>query len=450
MSFDTLGLCPELLRAVSGQGYTRPTPIQTQAIPLVLAGRDILAGSQTGTGKTASFALPILQKLSGKASAHRAPRVLVLTPTRELAAQVEESFRMYGKHLKIRSTVVFGGVGIQPQIATLRRGVDILVATPGRLLDHAGQRTVDLSRVEMLVLDEGDRMLDMGFIHDIKRIMALLPSKRQNMLFSATYSTEIKTLADRLLNKPAVIESTVRNTAVAAISQKVYTVASSRKRELLSSLIRDGKWTQVLIFTRTKHGANKLTEQLLRDGVSAAAIHGNKSQAARTQALSDFKSGQVRTLIATDIAARGLDIDHLPRVVNYELPHVPEDYVHRIGRTGRAGAQGIALSLVSADENKRLVDIQKLLKQTLEVEVLPEYQIETARSASTERPRSAAGRRPRFASDERPRSASAGRPRSATTRMPEKQPVVATKRPARQPAARRGSSDRGLNPYSMR
>ncbi|GAB6095979.1 DEAD/DEAH box helicase [Desulfatiferula olefinivorans] len=450
MSFETLGLCPELLRAVSGQGYTRPTPIQSQAIPLVLAGRDILAGSQTGTGKTASFALPMLQKLSGKPAGHPAPRALVLTPTRELAAQVEESFRSYGKHLKLRSTVIFGGVGINPQKTALRRGVDILVATPGRLLDHAGQRTVDLSRVEMLVLDEGDRMLDMGFIHDIKRIMALLPKKRQNMLFSATYSSEIKALADRLLNSPALVETTVRNTAVAAISQKVYPVAASRKRELLSSLIRDGQWTQVLVFTRTKHGANKLTEQLLRDGVSAAAIHGNKSQAARTRALADFKTGQVRTLIATDIAARGLDIDQLPRVVNYELPHVPEDYVHRIGRTGRAGALGIALSLVSTDEKPRLSDIQKLLKQTLDVELLPEYQNETARSASAERPRSATARRPRFASDERPRAASSGRPRSAATRMPEKQPVVAAKRPARPTAARRGSSDRGLNPYSMR
>lgn len=374
MSFDSLGLRAELLRAVAEEGYTRPTPIQTQSIPMVLKGRDILAGSQTGTGKTASFALPILEILSQKKTKFRKPRALILTPTRELAAQVEESFRAYGKNLPLRSTVIFGGVGINPQITQLRRGVDIIVATPGRLLDHAGQRTVDLSQVEILVLDEGDRMLDMGFIHDIKRIIALLPKQRQNMLFSATYSNDIRKLADGMLKNPALIEVTQRNTAVSTISQKVYTVASSRKRELLSSLIREGDWTQVLVFTRTKHGANKLTEQLQKDGVSAAAIHGNKSQAARTRALADFKAGQVRTLIATDIAARGLDINLLPHVVNYELPNVPEDYVHRIGRTGRAGANGIALSLVSAEEQKLLVGIQKLLKKTIDVEELPGFQ----------------------------------------------------------------------------
>ncbi|MBU1168575.1 MAG: DEAD/DEAH box helicase [Proteobacteria bacterium] len=376
MSFETLGLRTELLRAVSDEGYTCPTPIQAQAIPMVLEGRDILAGSQTGTGKTASFALPILQKLGQSKSRNPKPRALILTPTRELAAQVEESFRSYGKHLNLRTAVIFGGVGIHPQIGQFRRGVDIVVATPGRLLDHAGQRTVDLSQVEILVLDEGDRMLDMGFIRDIRRIIALLPKKRQNMLFSATYSDDIKKLSDTLLVNPVRLEVTPRNTTVKTITQKVYTVASSRKRELLSSLIREGKWNQVLVFTRTKHGANKLTKQLLSDGVSAAAIHGNKSQAARTRALADFKAGEIRTLIATDIAARGLDINLLPHVVNYELPNVPEDYVHRIGRTGRAGANGIALSLVCAEEQKMLNSIQHLLKQKIEVEEIPGFQKE--------------------------------------------------------------------------
>ncbi len=371
MSFEKLGLRTELLRAVAAKGYTTPTLVQAKAIPAVLAGHDILAGSQTGTGKTASFALPVLHRLSLDTYRQNKPRALVLTPTRELAVQVEESFRTYGKNLRIRSAVIYGGVGMGPQVGAFRRGVDLVVATPGRLLDHAGQRTVDLSRVEILILDEADRMLDMGFIRDIRKIIALLPKHRQNLMFSATYSKEIRALADSMLKQPVEVDAAPRNTTVKTITQKVYQVPSNRKRELLSTLIRDGKWQQVLVFTRTKHGANKLTQQLLNDGVSAAAIHGNKSQAARTRALSEFKSGEIRTLIATDVAARGLDIQLLPHVVNYELPHVPEDYLHRIGRTGRAGACGMALSLVCEEERKQLNDIQKLLKQTLAVEDAP-------------------------------------------------------------------------------
>lgn len=386
MSFEKLGLRTELLRAVTAKGYTNATPIQAQTIPLVLEGRDIIAGSQTGTGKTAAFALPILQKLSANTARCLKPRALVLTPTRELAAQVEESFQEYGKNLPLRSTVIFGGVGMNPQVTSFRRGVDIVVATPGRLLDHARQRTVDFSQLEILVLDEADRMLDMGFIPDIKKIIALLPKRRQNMMFSATYSPEIRKLADGFLNTPAPIQIAERNSTVKSITQKVYTVDKNKKRELLSTLIREGKWNQVLVFTRTKHGANKLTQQLMNDGVSAVAIHGNKSQAARTRALADFKTGQIRTLIATDIAARGLDINLLPHVVNYELPHVPEDYVHRIGRTGRAGANGIALSLVCEEERKQLNDIQKLLKQTIQVESAPPAFRSAMTMAPTNRP----------------------------------------------------------------
>lgn len=367
MSFNALGLRTDLLRAVEAQGYTIPTPIQAKAIPVVLQGRDVLAGARTGTGKTAAFALPILHRLSQSSDRIRQPRALILTPTRELAAQVGQSFETYGRYLSLRTTVIFGGVSINPQKAKLRTGVDIVVATPGRLLDHAGQGTLDLSRVEILVLDEGDRMLDMGFIHDIRKIIKRLPAQRQNMLFSATYSDEIKQLADGLLNHPTQIEVSSRNTAAEGVTQMVYQVPQDGKRMLLSSLIRDGKWSQVLVFTRTKHRANKLTKQLLSDGVSAAAIHGNKSQTTRTQALADFKSGAVRTLVATDIAARGLDIQRLPHVVNFDLPHVAEDYVHRIGRTGRAGADGVALSLVSQDEQKLLMGIQRLLKQQIPV-----------------------------------------------------------------------------------
>ena len=366
MSFSTLGLSAELLRAVSEKGYTQATPIQMQAIPVILEGRDILAGAQTGTGKTAGFTLPLLQRLNATPhGARRAVRALILTPTRELAAQVEESVRTYGKYVPLKSTVVYGGVGIHPQIDTLRRGVDILVATPGRLLDHVGQRTVNLSRIEILVLDEADRMLDMGFIRDIRKILALLPKKRQNLLFSATFSDEIKQLADSLLNAPVLIEVARQSIAAELVSQVYHPVDRVRKRELLSHLIHSQGWKQVLIFTRTKHGANRLSDQLEDDGISSSAIHGNKSQSARTKALADFKKGEVRVLVATDIAARGLDIDQLPHVVNYELPNVPEDYVHRIGRTGRAGKEGQAVSLVCVDEHEYLRDIQRLLKRDI-------------------------------------------------------------------------------------
>jgi len=376
MSFDSLGLSAEILRAVSEQGYTEPTPVQRQAIPVVLQEKDILAGAQTGTGKTAGFTLPLLQLLSRhcQGKGRRPIRALVLTPTRELAAQVQESVEVYGKYLPLKSTVIFGGVKINPQIEKLRHGVDILVATPGRLLDHAQQKTVDLSHIEILVLDEADRMLDMGFIHDIRKVLALLPARRQNLLFSATYSEEIKTLADKLLNQPELIEVARRNTAAETVAQRVFPVDRERKRELLSHLIGSQNWRQVLVFTRTKHGANRLAQQLEKDGLSAAAIHGNKSQGARTRALAGFKQGEVRVLVATDIAARGLDIDQLPHVVNYELPNVPEDYVHRIGRTGRAGNEGEAISLVCVDEHKLLRDIERLLKREITKEVLPGYE----------------------------------------------------------------------------
>jgi ATP-dependent RNA helicase RhlE len=367
MSFSELGLSAELLRAVAEQGYTEPTPVQSQAIPPILEGRDMLAGAQTGTGKTAGFTLPLLQRLSAAPHNRRSLRALILTPTRELAAQVAESVQTYGKYLPLKSTVVFGGVGINPQIDKLRSGVDILVATPGRLLDHVGQKTVDLKHIEILVLDEADRMLDMGFIHDIKRILAILPPARQNLLFSATYSDEIRQLADKLLKSPVQIEVARRNTPAELVNQVVHKVDRERKRELLSHLIRTQDWQQVLVFTRTKHGANRLAEQLQKDGVTADAIHGNKSQGARTRALADFKAGKVRVLVATDIAARGLDIDQLPHVVNFELPNVAEDYVHRIGRTGRAGASGEAVSLVCVDELHLLAGIERLIKRSLPV-----------------------------------------------------------------------------------
>ena len=377
MSFSTLGLADEILRAVTERGYTVPTPVQTQAIPAVLSGADLLAGAQTGTGKTAGFVLPLLQLLSRRppkpphGGSTRAPvRALILTPTRELAAQVEESVRDYGKYVKLTSMVMFGGVNIKPQIERLRGRVDILVATPGRLLDHLQQRTLDLSRVEMLVLDEADRMLDMGFIRDIKRVLALLPKQRQNLLFSATFSAEIKALADSLLNHPTMIEVAFRTATADLIAQKVYRVDRARKRELLSHLIKAHRWFQVLVFMRTKHGANKLAEQLGKDGIAALAIHGNKSQGARTRALAEFKDGSLQVLVATDIAARGLDIVDLPHVVNFELPNVPEDYVHRIGRTGRAGANGEAISLVCVDEDKYLADIEKLTRRPIKAEVI--------------------------------------------------------------------------------
>jgi ATP-dependent RNA helicase RhlE len=375
MSFQNLGLCAPLLRAIEALGHTTPTPIQEKAIPRVLEGKDVLAGARTGTGKTAAFALPILQHIHQGQKSSRLPSALILTPTRELAAQVEDDFKAYGRFMSLRTTVIFGGVNINPQIKQFQKGVDILVATPGRLLDHVGRKTLDLSQVNFLVLDEADRMLDMGFIHDIRKVIKCLPSKRQNMLFSATYTPEIRELADGLLKNPVQIEVSPGNSAPQAIDQTVYQVTQDGKRDLLSGLIRDGSWHQTLVFTRTKHRANKLTKQLLSDGITAAAIHGNKSQATRTRALADFKSGAVQTLVATDIAARGLDIKHLPHVVNFDLPHVAEDYIHRIGRTGRAGEAGTALSLVSSDEQGLLSNIQRLLKKQLPVkqaQVTPE------------------------------------------------------------------------------
>ena len=377
-SFDTLGLDAELLRAVKDKGYETPTPIQSKAIPIVLSGRDLFGAAQTGTGKTAGFVLPILQMLKPELSSSTSParhpiRVLVLTPTRELAMQVEESVRTYGKHLPLRSTTVFGGVNINPQIRILQGGVDILVATPGRLLDHQGQGTVNLRHVEFLVLDEADRMLDMGFIRDIKKILALLPTKRQSLLFSATFSDEIRGLASGFLKDPVSVDVAPRNSAIELVDQIVHPVDRERKREMLSDIIREGRLEQVLVFTRTKHGANRLSDQLEKDGITSAAIHGNKSQPQRIRALQDFKDGKVRVLVATDIAARGLDIDHLPHVVNFELPQVPEDYIHRIGRTGRAGVEGQALSLVCVDESRLLRDIEKLLKLDIPKVVIPGY-----------------------------------------------------------------------------
>jgi len=368
MSFESLGLRAELVRAASDKGYSEPTPIQTQAIPPILEGRDLMGGAQTGTGKTAGFTLPMLQRLmepktqNDHKQGRRAIRTLVLTPTRELAAQVTESVRDYGKHLPIRTTAVFGGVSIRSQIKKLRDGVDVLVATPGRLLDHVGQNTVDLSKVEILVLDEADRMLDMGFIHDIRKILKLLPKKKQTLLFSATFSNDIKRLAGDLLHEPELIEVAQRNTAAERVTQVVHPVDAKKKRKLLSKLIGAGNWKQVLVFARTKRNCDRLAQSLIKDGLDAAAIHGGKSQGARTKALAHFKSGKIRVLVATDIAARGLDISQLPHVVNYELPHVPEDYVHRIGRTGRAGHEGEAVSLVCIDEAKLLKDIERLIK----------------------------------------------------------------------------------------
>ena len=379
MSFDSLGLSAEILRAVSDKGYTTPTPIQLQAIPLILEGRDLMGGAQTGTGKTAGFTLPLLQKLMDTAKPHkgrRPLRCLILTPTRELAAQVHESVQTYGRNLPLKSMVVFGGVSINPQKMKLIKGVDILVATPGRLLDHVSQRSADLSNVDILVLDEADRMLDMGFIHDIKKVLALLPKEKQTLLFSATFSNDIKKLANNLLNNPALIEVAQINTTAERIKQVVHHVDKGRKRELLSFLIGSNDWKQVLVFTRTKHGANRLAEQLGKDGIQSAAIHGNKSQGARTRALADFKSGKVRVLVATDIAARGIDIDQLPHVVNFELPNVAEDYVHRIGRTGRAGNEGEAMSLVCVDELKLLKDIERLTKNEIPTIAIEGYEVD--------------------------------------------------------------------------
>ena len=368
ITFASLNLAPPLLRAIADAGYTHPTPVQSQAIPLILAGGDLLAGAQTGTGKTAGFTLPVLQLLAAKPAANPrpgSPRCLILTPTRELAAQVEESVQTYGKYLALKSMVMFGGVNINPQIKTLKEPVDILVATPGRLLDHVGQKTLDLSTVEILILDEADRMLDMGFIRDIKKILALLPKQRQNLLFSATFSDEIKTLADGLLHNPGYVEVARRNSTVELIEQSVHLVPQKLKSYLLAHLIKHNEWKQVLVFTRTKHGANRLAEKLAAADIPAMAIHGNKSQSARTKALAQFKEGSLPVLVATDIAARGLDIDQLPHVVNFELPNVPEDYVHRIGRTGRAGSNGAAVSLVDSEEFQHLKNIERLINHSI-------------------------------------------------------------------------------------
>ncbi|EDP71983.1 putative ATP-dependent RNA helicase RhlE [Flavobacteriales bacterium ALC-1] len=383
MSFKSLGLSEPLLRAISKKGYETPSPIQAKAIPPVLEEKDVLASAQTGTGKTAGFTLPLLHLLSQRpVQKHRPIRALILTPTRELAAQVHTNVKEYSEFLNIKSTVIFGGVNQKPQVATIRKGVDVLVATPGRLIDLESQGLLSLKRVEIFVLDEADRMLDMGFLRDIERVMKLMPDKRQNLMFSATFSKDIKKLAYSILNNPVKVEATPENTAVEVIDQKVYRVAKGKKTGLIIKLISEGNWKQVLVFTRTKHGANKLCKKMISAGITAAAIHGNKSQGARTKALAGFKSGKVRVLVATDIAARGLDIPLLPHVVNYEIPNISEDYVHRIGRTGRAGASGEAISLVSADETTYLRSIEKLIDMKIEVEVVEGFEPDP--NASTE------------------------------------------------------------------
>lgn len=373
-TFQSLGLSKLLLKAIEEEGYTVPTPVQAQAIPAILEGGDLMAAAQTGTGKTAGFTLPLLEKLMKREGKGSRPRALILTPTRELAAQVGESVKIYGKYLTLKTAIVFGGVNVNTQIKHLRHGADIIIATPGRLLDLISQGIINLSEIEILVLDEADRMLDMGFLPDIKRIIKLLPLKRQNLLFSATFSDEIKKLAQGFLNQPRLIEAGRPNSTADRIEQVVHPVDNKKKRALLSHLISSQNWKQVLVFARTKHGSNRLSLQLVHDGITSVAIHGNKSQSARTKALADFKKGDVRVLVATDIAARGLDIDQLPHVVNYELPNVPEDYVHRIGRTGRAGCEGEAVSLVCIDEHKLLKDIEKLLKKPLNKVIVPGFE----------------------------------------------------------------------------
>lgn len=391
MNFDSLGLRAELLRAVQAQGYEKATPIQAKSIPVVLEGRDVMASAQTGTGKTAAFALPTLHRLAETPRQGRAVRTLVLTPTRELAAQVHENFRDFGRNLSIRSAVVFGGVNINPQIDKLKRGVDVVIATPGRLIDLMQRRCVDLSQLEVLILDEADRMLDMGFLPAIQRILKALPKQRQTLLFSATFSREITQLAGQFLNDPVRIETAPPNSTVEAIAQKAIPVDQAKKRELLSWMIGSNDWRQVLVFTRTKHGANRLAKQLESDGVSAAAIHGNKSQGARTRALGEFKSGRIRALVATDIAARGLDIEQLPHVVNYDIPEVPEDYVHRIGRTGRAGREGLAVSLVCGAEHGKFEAVRKLVKVEIPTEAVEGYAPTEPLNHSAKSPRGGGG-----------------------------------------------------------
>lgn len=438
--FSALGLSDQIVRAVVAQGYTQPTPIQAQAIPVVLSGQDLLAGAQTGTGKTAGFTLPILHLLSNKvvkrSSTGKIPiRALILTPTRELAAQVEESVQTYGKHLPLTSMVIYGGVNINPQINRLRGGVEILVATPGRLLDHVQQGRLDLSQVEILVLDEADRMLDMGFIRDIKRILALLPKQRQNLLFSATFSNEIKSFASTLLNQPVMVEVAAQNATADLVTQRIFPVDRDRKRELLTHLIKTHNWYQVLVFTRTKHGADRLVKQLHQDDIVAMAIHGNKSQAARTRALGQFKDGSLQVLVATDIAARGLDISELPHVVNYELPNVPEDYVHRIGRTGRAGSSGEAISLVCVDERKFLSDIEKLIKRSLPQEIVDGFEPDPHARPEPIQVGRQAKQQPRRGGHSDPRSSSS-RPSSPTSpsnspSKPQRKQVGRSTRPER-------------------
>lgn len=443
MSFESLGLCAELLSAIAAQGYTTPTPIQTQAIPVIFEGCDLLAGAQTGTGKTAAFALPIIQRLSEKVppQKRRAPRALVLVPTRELAAQVSEQMQNYGRRLSLRSTMVYGGVNIQAQIERLHRGVDILVATPGRLLDHAERGTVDLSHIEFLVLDEADRMLDLGFIDDILRVAEYLPEQHQGLLFSATYSPSIRQLADELLDQPRRIEVARRNLAADAVTQAVYPVERRRKREMLSHLIRKGEWSQVLVFTRTRYGADKLTEELLFDSIKAAAIHSNKSQSVRTRTLAEFKRGELRVLVATDVAARGLDIERLPYVVNYELSQVPEDYVHRIGRTGRAGEGGVALSLVCPQEQPLLAAIEKLLNYAIPQKTIAEFPQVAVKRGVKAKP-AAPGRRPAKAKKKSPvpaaKAAPAPKPAVPAKPAPSRRKTVATQRPAAK-TGRRGA-----------
>ena len=455
MSFASLGLSEALVRAIEAAGYTQPTPVQQRAIPAVLQGRDLMVAAQTGTGKTGGFALPILERLfpaghPDKSQRHgpRQPRVLVLTPTRELAAQVHDSFKVYARDLPLVSACIFGGVGMNPQIQAIAKGVDVLVACPGRLLDLAGQGKVDLAHVEILVLDEADRMLDMGFIHDVKKVLARLPSKRQNLLFSATFSKDITDLADKLLHNPERIEVTPPNTTVERIEQRVYRLPASHKRALLAHLITQGAWEQVLVFTRTKHGANRLAEYLEKHGLTAAAIHGNKSQNARTKALADFKANSVRVLVATDIAARGLDIDQLPHVVNFELPNVEEDYVHRIGRTGRAGRSGEAISMVAPDEEKLLKSIERVTKQRIQDGDLMGFdasQVEAEKPEVRERPQnSGRGGRNQQGRGEGGKDANGGRKDKGKDKGKAKQQA------AEKPADKENSGDKQQQPRKPR
>jgi ATP-dependent RNA helicase RhlE len=456
-TFDQLGLTPDLLRTVAAQGYTVPTPVQAQSIPLVLAGRDLLAGAQTGTGKTAAFVLPILQLLNANrpaprvlAHGERRPRgatllpirCLVLTPTRELALQIEESVRTYGAERPIFSTTIYGGVGFDPQVRAIRTGPEIVVATPGRLLDHAGQGTIDLSQVEILVLDEADRMLDMGFIRDIRRIIALIPARRQNLLFSATFSDEIQELSAGLLNDPAHVQIARRNAPIELVRQVVYPVDRERKRELLSHLIKTGRIDRALVFTRTKHGANRLAEQLEMDGIKAGAIHGNKSQGQRVRALDDFKEGRVAVLVATEVASRGIDIDGLPHVVNFEMPMVAQDYVHRIGRTGRAGMEGDAVSLVCIDENLLLADIETLLRQRITREVIPGFEVDRSIPREAIRQRSVGGGRQ---GTPRPAPRQPSRP-ARRPMFPEPRPAVSVEPRPQAPAGFRPANQNGFAP----